>query len=112
METAIKEAQTLIGSFGTYARLVVVGVWFPGFLLLCQASYIYFRMFGPSDKNPFSFVAEKLKEYDSNVVSTLIVVFTLSISIALGYIARDIAFATSDFWLRHKWPPARTLSTI
>jgi hypothetical protein len=112
MEAAIKEAQTLIGSFGTYARLVIVGVWFPGFLILCQASYIYFRLFEPTDRNPFSFIAEKLKQYDSNVVSTLIVVFTLSISIALGYVARDIAFATSDFWLRHKWPPARTLSTI
>ena len=112
METAIKEAQTLIGSLGTYARLVVVGVWFPGFLILCEASYIYLCLFRPNDKGPFTFIAEKMKQYDSNVVSTFIVIFVLSVSIALGYIARDIAFATSDFWLRHKWPPTRTLSTI
>jgi hypothetical protein len=112
METAIKEAQTLIGSLGTYARLVVVGVWFPGFLILCEFSYIYFRLFGPADQGPFNFVAEKMKEYDSTVISTFIVIFILAVSIALGYLARDISFAVSDLWLRRTLPPARTLSKI
>ena len=105
METAIKEAQTLIGSLGTYSRLVIVGVWFPGFLMLCEFTYIYFRLFGPSDKGPFNFAAEKMKEYDSAVISTFIVIFILAVSIALGYLARDISFAISDIWLRRNWPP-------
>jgi hypothetical protein len=112
METAIKEAQTLIGSLGTYARLVIVGVWFPGFLILCELSYIYFRLFGSSDQQPFMYVAAKMKEYDSNVVSTFIVVAILAVSITLGYVARDISFALSDLWLRRAWPPARPLSKI
>jgi len=112
METAIKEAQTLIGSLGTYSRLVIVGVWFPGFLMLCEFTYIYFRLFGPSDKGPFNFAAEKMKEYDSAVISTFIVIFILAVSIALGYLARDISFAISDIWLRRNWPPARALSEI
>jgi hypothetical protein len=36
MESLIKAAGTLIGSIGTYARLIVVGVWFPGFLIFCE----------------------------------------------------------------------------
>jgi hypothetical protein len=112
MEAAIKEAQTLIGSLGTYARLVVVGVWFPGFLILCEFSYAYFLLFGPGDQGPFGYIAERITEFDSAVVSTLIVVLIVAMSIALGYVARDVAFAISDLWLRRKWPPARTISKI
>jgi hypothetical protein len=112
METAIKEAETLIGNLGTYARLVIVGVWFPGFLILCEVSYVYFRLFVPSNKGPFNFAAEKLKEYDSAVISTFLVIFILAVSITLGYLARDIAFAISDAWLRRRWPPTRTLPEI
>ncbi|MDB5637853.1 MAG: hypothetical protein JWP51_2761 [Bradyrhizobium sp.] len=112
METAIKEAQTLIGSLGTYSRLVIVGVWFPGFLILCEVSYVYFRLFGPSDRGPFNFAADKMKEYDSAVISTFIVIFILAVSITFGYLARDISFAISDAWLRRRWPPTRALPVI
>jgi hypothetical protein len=33
METAIKDAGSLVAAVGTYACLVIVGVWFPGFLI-------------------------------------------------------------------------------
>jgi hypothetical protein len=112
METAIKEAQTLIGSLGTYARLVIVGVWFPGFLILCECSYIYFQLAGSLEQQPFVYVASKMKEYDSSVVSTFMVVAILAVSITLGYVARDISFALSDLWLSRTWPPTRTLPQI
>jgi hypothetical protein len=115
MEDAIKEAKTLIGSLGTYARLVVVGVWFPGFLIFCELSYIFLQSSGPSKQGPFepfAYAAERIKEFDSSIVSTLVVIFILASSIALGYVARDIAFAISDFWLRHNFPPARTIKKL
>jgi hypothetical protein len=53
-----------------------------------------------------------MKEYDSNVVSTFMVVAILAVSITLGYVARDISFALSDLWLSRTWPPTRTLPQI
>jgi len=109
---AIKELWNLMGSLGTYARLVIVGVWFPGFLICCELGSTYFLFFGPPDKGLFGYVAEKIKEFDSSIVSSFIIVFVLATSIAIGYVARDITFALSDFWLRRKWRPARKLSKI
>ena len=77
METIIKEARTLIGSLGTYARLVVVGVWFPGFLIFCELGFAYFLFFCPSDNDLFGHIAEKINEYDSSVITTFIVVFVV-----------------------------------
>lgn len=112
MEAIIKETQTLIGALGTYARLVIVGVWFPGFLILCELSYLYGALYLDKGDILFTSIAQRIKEFDSAVVTTLIVVFVLAVSIALGYVARDVAFAVSDFWLRRKWPPTRGLIKI
>jgi hypothetical protein len=112
VETAIKEAKGLIASLGTYARLVVVGVWFPGFLVLCELSLLYFRCIGQPQSAPLDYLAIRIKEYNNNLITVLIVFFVLAVSIALGYVARDISFAVSDFWLRRRWPPTRTLITM
>jgi hypothetical protein len=112
VETAIKEAKGLIASLGTYARLVVVGVWFPGFLVLSELSVLYLRLFGQQQTSPFDYLANRINEYDSNVITSIIMFFVLALSIALGYVARDISFAVSDVWLRQRWPPTRTLTAI
>jgi hypothetical protein len=112
MESLIKEAGTLIGSIGTYARLVIVGVWFPGFLIFCELGSCYFRLFRSAEKTLFDSIAENIQSSNSTVVTTLIVVSVVATSIALGYVARDIAFAISDLWLRRQWRPTRKLSDI
>jgi|GraSoiStandDraft_16_1057320.scaffolds.fasta_scaffold346593_2 hypothetical protein len=112
MEDLIKEAGTLIGSIGTYARLVIVGVWFPGFLIFCELGSCYFRLFCSAEKTLFGYIAANIQSFNSSVVTTLIVVSVLATSIALGYVARDIAFAISDLWLRRQWRPTRKLSDI
>src|SRR3954453_4026005 len=105
MEAIIKETQSLIGALGTYARLVIVGVWFPGFLILCELSYIANVTHLYSEDVSLLYLARRVKELDSGVATTFMVVFILAVSIALGYVARDVAFALSDLWLRRKWPP-------
>jgi hypothetical protein len=112
MESLIKEAGTLIGSIGTYARLIVVGVWFPGFLIFCELGSCYFRLFYSVEKTLFGYIAATIQSFNSTVVTTLIVVSVVATSIALGYVARDIAFAISDLWLRRQWKPTRKLSDI
>jgi hypothetical protein len=112
MESLIKETGTLIESVGTYARLVVVGVWFPGFLIFCEIGSCYFRLFRSAEKTLFGYIAANIQSLNSSVVTTLIVISVVATSIALGYVARDIAFAISDFWLRRQWRPTRKLSDI
>lgn len=112
METVINEAKTLIGSMGTYARLVVVGVWFPGFLLFCEAGSVYFRFFGPVDAGLPAYLTEKINDFDSSAVLGLLGALILGISIAAGYVSRDMAFALSDLWLRKGWRPKRRLPAI
>jgi hypothetical protein len=112
MESLIKEAGTLIESIGTYARLIVVGVWFPGFLIFCELGSCYFRLFRSAEKTLFGYIAANIQSFNSAVVTTLIVVSVVATSIALGYVARDIAFSISDFWLRRQWRPTRKLSDI
>lgn len=112
MERAINEVGSLIGSLGMYARLIIVGVWFPGFLIFCELGSAYFLLLGPPDKGLFGYVAAMINEFDSAVVSSFIGVFVLATSIAIGYVARDLAFALSDLWLRREWRPSRTLSKI
>jgi hypothetical protein len=112
MESLIKEAGTLIGSIGTYARLIVVGVWFPGFLIFCELGSCYVRLFRPAEKTLFDYVTKYIQSSNSDVVTTLIAVSIVATSIALGYVARDIAFWISDLWLRRQWRPARRLSDI
>jgi hypothetical protein len=98
MESLIKEAGTLIGSIGTYARLIVVGVWFPGFLIFCELGSCYFRLFRSAEKTLFGYIAANIQSSNSAVVTTLIMVSVVATSVALGYVARDIAFAISDRW--------------
>jgi hypothetical protein len=112
METIIREAARMIGSLGTYARLIVVGVWFPGFLVFAELGSTYFLVSGPRDQGLFAYVAQSLKGYGSGVVTTLIVVLVLATSITAGYVARDVAFAVSDLWLRRQWSPARRIVDI
>lgn len=112
METAIKGIASLIGSFGTYARLIILGVWFPGLLIFSEMESTYFFIFGPHGKGLFGYIAETIKGFNSRVVSSFIVMLVLAASITIGYVARDVAFALSDFWLRRKWRPTRKLSAI
>jgi hypothetical protein len=112
METIIKAATGLIASLGMYARLIIVGVWFPGFLVFAELGSTYFQVYGPSDEGLFAYIARGIKQYDSTVVTTLIVVLVLATSITAGYVARDVAFAISDFWLRRQWPPARRVVDV
>jgi hypothetical protein len=112
MAWMIEEAGSLIESIGTYARLTIVGVWFPGFLLFCELGSTYFGFFGPADQGLFGYLAAETKEFDSPVLTFLVVVFVLATSISLGYVARDLAFAISDFWLRRGWPPVRRLTKV
>ena len=77
-----------------------------------ECCYVYFALSELEGRSPFGFIAQKIKEFDLTTVTGLIAVFILSVSIALGYIARDIAFAISDLWLRRLWPPTRALPTI
>jgi hypothetical protein len=112
METIVKEAASLMGSLGTYARLIVVGVWFPGFLVFVELASAYFLLYGPPDQTFFAYIAASLEQFDSNVVTTLVVVLLLAISITAGYVARDVAFAISDLWLRREVRPARTVVEI
>jgi hypothetical protein len=112
METAIKEVASVIGSLGTYARLVILGVWFPGFLIFAEMGSTYFFFFGPPGEGIFGHITETIKKYDSPVISSLIVILIFAVSIAIGYVARDLAFAISDFWLRRRWRPTRKLSAI
>jgi hypothetical protein len=112
METLIKEAAGLVGSLGMYVRLIIVGVWFPGFLIFSEIGSTYFALYGPSDQELFGYIAEKIRTFDSDVVTTFIIVFVLATSITAGYVARDIAFAISDLWLRRRWRPTRELTDI
>jgi hypothetical protein len=112
MEGIVKEAGSLIGSLGTYARLVIVGVWFPGFLVLTELSTAYLLWLGPVDQTLFGYIDERLTALDSAFVTTLVVVLVVASSIALGYLQRDLAFAISNAWLRRGWTPARTVREI
>ena len=112
METAIKAAGSLVGSLGTYARLIIVGVWFPGFLIFCELGSTYFALFGPPDKGLFGYLADRIKQFDSAIVSSFVLVFVLAASIAIGYVARDIAFALSDLGIRRRWRPVRRLAQV
>jgi hypothetical protein len=112
MDTAIKTAAGLIDTLGTYARVIILGVWVPGFLLFCELGSIYFLYFGSGQEGLFDYLAERLKEFDSAIISALLLVFVLGSAIALGYVARDLAFSVSDFWLRRGWPPTRRLTMI
>jgi hypothetical protein len=69
-------------------------------------------VYGPRDQGFFAFIASNIKQYDSAVVTTLIIVLVIASSITAGYVARDLAFAISDFWLRRQWPPTRTVVDI
>jgi hypothetical protein len=112
MDAIIKEVGNLISSIGTYMRLIIVGVWFPGFLIFSELGTAYFLWFGPRDQTLFGYIDDRLKAFDTSVVVTLVVVFVVAMSIALGYLARDVAFAISDGWLRKGWPPTRRLPSI
>jgi hypothetical protein len=112
MGAALKEAQSLIGALGTYARLTIVGVWFPGFLVFCEIGYMALRFFDRTASSPVDYVRSQIKDLDSNAIITLVLILVVSASVLLGYIARDIAFSLSDRWLRHKLPPTRTLHDI
>jgi hypothetical protein len=82
MESLIKEAGTLIASIGTYARLIVVGVWFPGFLIFCELGSCYFRLFRSAEETLFGYIAAGIKSFNSDVVTTLIVVSVVATSIS------------------------------
>jgi len=112
MASMIEEAGGLIESIGTYARVTIVGVWFPGFLLFCELGSTYFQFFGPAEQGLLGYLVAKTREFDSPIVAAFVVVFVLATSISLGYLARDLAFAISDFWLRRGWPPVRRLAEV
>jgi hypothetical protein len=112
MESVITGMASLIGRVGTYARLVILGVWFPGFLIFSEMGSTYFFLFRPSGKGLVGYIAETIKQLNSPVALGFAVVLVLAVSIAIGYVARDVAFALSDFWLRRVWRPTRKLSAI
>jgi len=112
MESVLKDAKSLIESVGTYARLVIVGVWFPGFLLFCELAYLYYIFRMPQNKTLLVYTADALKTIESPVILTAAVILVLASSIATGYVARDVTFWLSDFWLKRGWPPTRKLQEI
>ncbi len=111
LKEAANEAGALIGSVGTYARIVLLGVWFPGFLVFCEVASVFFHCL-QLPGGPIGYIAEAMKPANTVIASILIGIIVLATSIALGYVMRDIAFALSDLWLHRGWPPSRGLARI
>src|SRR6266567_1848302 len=111
MEKTLKEAEKPAQSIGSRARLMIVGVFFPGFLLLCEFAYAY-SLQRYSGAEIIAYLVEKTKEVNSIIMTFLAVSFVLAISCAAGYLARDVTFAISNFWLARGWPPARELTRV
>jgi hypothetical protein len=111
MEEAAKGVQSLVAALGSYARRTVVGVWFPGFIVFCELSWLAHR-FSLLSNDPLHYLIEVLEATDSGVVNALIILLVLSASIILGYVGRDIGFAMSDLGMKYHLPPARTLNVI
>ena len=111
MENPLKEADALIGSVGTYARIVLVGVWFPGFLVFCEAVIVYYHHLGPRG-GPIDDIANAFKSVNPVAVSILGWIIVVAMSVGLGYVTREVAFTVSDRWLRSRWWPCRGLRRI
>jgi hypothetical protein len=107
-----KEAGGIIESLGLQARQTIMGVWFPGILLLCEAGYIYTLAARPRTESPFSLASSFVKGLDSEVVAGFVAFLALGVAMTLGYVARDMAFYVSDWWLAAGWRPARSVRKI
>ncbi len=102
----------LIESLGSYARRIIVGVWFPGLLLFGEFAFIYHAATRPEAS---SFLADLLAAYaliGPSLLGAAVLVAILAGAITLGYVARDLAFWASDFWLWTGMRPTRGLDRI
>ena len=107
-----KEAGGVIESLSMQARQIIMGVWFPGILLLCESLYIYTLLVLPKAQNPFDLTSAFVKRLDSEVVAGFVAFLALGVAMTLGYVARDLAFYISDWWLARGWRPARSIRQI
>ncbi|GGD78151.1 hypothetical protein [Caballeronia grimmiae] len=110
MEGALKEVGNLAGMIGSRARLLILGVLTPGFLLLCEALAV---VFWTDISQQGALIAWLTKNFGSQSFAlALLVMLVLAVSYVLGYISRETTFALSTAWLRHGWPPARYVSKM
>lgn len=110
METALKGAGKLLSSIGYRAQLLVIGVLFPGVLITLELGAAW--TFGDDGRRGeiYRWITQDLKAMA--VPGLLLVVVALVVAYILGYIARDLTFKASNFWLRRGWPPSRPASAI
>jgi hypothetical protein len=106
-----KEVGGLISGLGTYAHRTIVGVWFPGFIVFLELSWLAYKV-ALLDNNPVRFLKETVGAGDSGVVLAVFIIITISLSVYLGYLTRDLGFAVSNWCIRRYIPPTRTLDEV
>jgi hypothetical protein len=106
----LKEAGKLVNGMGTRARLMIMGVMFPGLLITCELIWLYLSWNRPN-QSILGFIIDALGELKP-LVGFVFIVVGLAVSCAVGYLNRDGSFWVSNFWLRKGWPPPRNLPTL
>ena len=101
----------IVSSVGTYAHRVILAVWFPGFVIFCELAYIYLAL-----STDGLLAGEQLRTiislFDLPVIGISLAVVVLAGSMALGYVARDLAFWITDVWMWTGVRPTRSLKTM
>jgi hypothetical protein len=106
------KAGKLVGQVGYRTRLLLLGVLIPGLLILLEISItVYVENYGLPSVDSMRILLQQISQ--ANLVpATLITVFILIISFALGFVGRELTFAISNIWLRQGHWPCRALDAI
>ncbi|HYI47555.1 MAG TPA: hypothetical protein VEX35_03735 [Allosphingosinicella sp.] len=111
MKQAAESLGGIFSSVGTYAHRVVLAVWFPGFVVFCELAYFYLAL-----STDGSHVGEQLRTFislfDLPVIGISLTIVVLAGSMALGYVARDLAYWITDIWMWTGVRPTRSLKTM
>lgn len=110
MDGTLKEIGQLVGRVGSRARLFILGVLLPGFVISCEIGV--FLAAGDSNR-PRQLVTWAEETFQSPVVSGILaILLVLAVSYVLGYLSREFTFTLSTAWLRRRWRPTRRVSRI
>jgi hypothetical protein len=106
----LKDAGSLVSSLGTRARLMIVGVVFPGLLITSEVIWLYLAFIHSTESTIPRMIDSlgTLKPLPGFVFLSI----GLALACAVGYLNRDGSFAISNLWLRMGWPPARELRML